>query len=84
MDLETKKLQWACRRGMLELDVMFEPFLKNVYPVLGEADQATFRRLLDQQDQLLFEWLTARKQADDPELANMVGKIREYAEHRER
>ncbi|MAZ77345.1 MAG: response regulator receiver protein [Legionellaceae bacterium] len=84
MNLNDKKLQWACRRGMLELDVMLKPYLDDVYPSLDESQQAVFRRLLEQQDQNLFEWLTARHTPEDTELANMVKQIRSYAEHRER
>ena len=84
MKFDAKKLQWACRRGMLELDVMLKPYLDKVYPSLNEAHQAIFRRLLDQQDQSLFEWLTARNTPEDAELADMVNRIRDYAEHRER
>jgi antitoxin CptB len=84
MDLDVKKLQWSCRRGMLELDVMLKPYLDNVYPSLDEGHQTIFRRLLDQQDQALFEWLTARNTPEDAELADMVNRVRDYAEHRKR
>jgi len=64
--------------------VMLKPYLDDVYPSLDESQQAVFRRLLEQQDQNLFEWLTARHTPEDTELANMVKQIRSYAEHRER
>lgn len=84
MNLDDKKLQWACRRGMLELDMMLKPYLDDVYPSLDESEQAIFRRLLEQQDQNLFEWLTARNTPEDVKLTDMVSRIRDYAEHRER
>ena len=85
MSEDTKKLQWACRRGMLELDVMLQPFLNDKYSALDAEHQAIFRRLLDCQDQDLFEWLTDKKIIeDDVELAEMVDMVRHYSEHRER
>ena len=35
---EKSRLKWACRRGMLELDVIFMPFFEHEFDGLGEAD----------------------------------------------
>ncbi|MEY8216305.1 MAG: succinate dehydrogenase assembly factor 2, partial [Colwellia sp.] len=40
------RLKWACRRGMLELDVLFIPFVDEAYDDLSAKDQRTFERLL--------------------------------------
>ena len=39
--MDTNRLKWATRRGMLELDLILLPFLENVYPTLTakECDQ---------------------------------------------
>lgn len=76
------KLRWACRRGMLELDVLLGHFLDEVYPTLEPATQAIFVRLLNENDQNLFMWLTAQTITEDKELAMIVGKIRHHAKHR--
>lgn len=51
------KIAWACRRGMLELDVLFSNFYKNTYPTLTASQQSNFKSLLLQEDQHLFSWL---------------------------
>jgi antitoxin CptB len=76
------RLRWACRRGMLELDVLLGNFLEEVYSNLNQEDQNLFVRLLDCNDQELFGWLTGKNQASDPQLAIMVEKIRKHAQTR--
>jgi antitoxin CptB len=76
------KLRWACRRGMLELDVLLGNFLEEAYLNLSPLDQSQFVQLLDQSDQDLFMWLTGRVIPSDPALAVMVEKIREHAQNR--
>lgn len=61
--MDNKRLIWACRRGMLELDLMLRQFLDEVYPALAEADQLCFQNLLMCEDQDLFGWLLGRQES---------------------
>ncbi|WP_228729953.1 FAD assembly factor SdhE [Shewanella avicenniae] len=70
------RVRWACRRGMLELDVLFQPFVENHYQAMSEMDQATFVRLLECEDPELFAWFMGHKQCPDAELAEMVVRVR--------
>lgn len=76
------KLRWACRRGMLELDVLLGNFLEEAYINLSTEDQAVFVKLLDCNDQELFMWLTGKEKSVDPLLMSMVEKIRHHAKTR--
>ena len=76
------KLQWACRRGMLELDVLLGNFLHEVYPALSDPDKNIFVRLLSSPDPELFAWLMGHEMPADPELASIAEKIRYHAQHR--
>lgn len=78
------RLRWACRRGMLELDVMLGYFLDEAYVHLSEEDKARFVELLSSSDQDLFYWLTGKQTAPNPELALIVEKIRQHAQTRDR
>jgi antitoxin CptB len=75
-------LRWSCRRGMLELDVLLGNFLEEAFLNLNEKDQADFVRLLDNNDQDLFTWLTGRMPAPDAADNLIVGKIRQHAQTR--
>lgn len=76
------RLHWACRRGMLELDVLLSNFLNEAYPSLSEADQVLFATFLTYQDPDLMAWIMGRAQPDDPNLAAMAAKIYQHARNR--
>lgn len=83
---ELNRMRWAARRGMLELDLVLEPFVTSRYAQLAEADRGSFRRLMQCEDQDLFAWLLQRGDPDDEELAAIVRQILQFtrtpAEHR--
>ncbi|WP_440874394.1 succinate dehydrogenase assembly factor 2 [Thalassotalea sp. PLHSN55] len=66
------RLRWACRRGMLELDVLFMPFVEEAYEHLSKEQQAVFERLLECQDPELFAWFMGHEECKDAELNDMV------------
>ena len=69
------RLRWACRRGMLELDVLFIPFVDEAYDDLSNEQQFTFERLLTCQDPELFAWFMGHETCEDQELNAMVQHI---------
>lgn len=75
-NLDSKaKLRWACRRGMLELDVLFMPFVDDAYDSLSEEEKAIFQRLLTGEDPELFAWFMGHEECKDKELNSMVQLI---------
>jgi len=76
------KLRWACRRGMLELDVLLNNFLTEAYPNLSLEEKKHFAELLSYPDPALFAWLLGNGQPDDEHLANIVRAIRDHAKSR--
>lgn len=70
------RVKWACRRGMLELDVLFQPFVDKYYQDLSDTDKACFVRLLECEDPQLFAWFMGHEKCPDPLLADMVAKVR--------
>ncbi|WP_019342230.1 succinate dehydrogenase assembly factor 2 [Stutzerimonas stutzeri] len=72
---ELNRLFWQSRRGMLELDVLLVPFVKEVYPQLGEEDQRRYRKLLSSEDQDMFGWFMERDVPEDEDLRLMVRMI---------
>lgn len=69
------RLKWACRRGMLELDVLFMPFVDEAYDDLSDKGKLTFERLLTSQDPELFAWFMGHETCEDSELNEMVQHI---------
>ncbi|TGD74654.1 succinate dehydrogenase assembly factor 2 family protein [Mangrovimicrobium sediminis] len=79
VDDEYNRMRWAARRGMLELDLVLEPFVRDRYRDLGEDDRASFRRLMESEDQDLFAWFLGRQLPDDQELAAIVKTVLDFA-----
>lgn len=74
--MDTNRLFWGSRRGMLELDLVLMPFLENVYPSLEQRDKERYWLLLEEQDQDLFAWFLRRENPASPELQRIVDIIR--------
>lgn len=77
-DEELNRMRWAARRGMLELDLVLEPFVTARYASLAERDRERFQQLMICEDQDLFLWFLRREQPADEELAAIVSQILEF------
>jgi len=69
------RLRWRCRRGTKELDILLGRFLDRGYQDLDDAEQATFERLLDEQDDRLQSWFLGVERPADKEVAALVDRI---------
>lgn len=72
---ELRKLRWACRRGMLELDLLFERYIDTQYLQADQAERETFKALLSSEDQSLFDWLIKRQECPKPQFVDLIAKI---------
>ena len=70
---ELNKIRWRSRRGMAELDLLFVPFFEEAFLFLSEARQATFVRMLTEEDPVLWEWFSERSTPEDGAYADLVG-----------
>ncbi|MFC0323380.1 succinate dehydrogenase assembly factor 2 [Gallibacterium melopsittaci] len=71
------RIEWDCRRGMLELDKMIMPFYKNVFDHLSDEQKDTFIELLTYTDPQLFRWLMNQEKAPTQPLQAMVDLIKQ-------
>ena len=69
------RLKWACRRGMLELDVLLMPFVETAFFELDDQRQEDFERLLTSDDPDLFAWFMGHQECRDSALNDMVQHI---------
>ena len=73
--MEKNRLMWASRRGMLELDLMLQPFVEKHYDQLEQTDQQLFQELLELEDQQLFLWLVRGEQTTNINTQRIVDII---------
>jgi succinate dehydrogenase flavin-adding protein (antitoxin of CptAB toxin-antitoxin module) len=76
MNANIERLKWRSRRGLLELDLVFERFWKAAGDELSNADAAALERLLQLPDNDLLDLVMGRAQAPDGQLRDMVHKLR--------
>ncbi|HEY7776656.1 MAG TPA: succinate dehydrogenase assembly factor 2 [Kineobactrum sp.] len=72
---EINRMRWASRRGMLELDLVLEPFVEQRYAKLDAVDRERYKQLMTSEDQDLFSWFMSRNKPGDKELATIVEQI---------
>ena len=70
--VEQEKLKWMCRRGLLELDLVFSRF----FPTLTEDEARPFAALLELPDTQLWDVIAGRSEAYDPRLQHIVARLR--------
>lgn len=75
--MDYNRLLWACRRGMLELDLVLTPFLEHHYHNLEQGDKERYWQLLECEDQDLFNWFLRKEDPDNADLLRIVMLIRE-------
>ena len=71
-----EKLRWRCRRGMRELDVLFQRYLSERYAEDARDDQQRFCDLLEAQDPELQRWLLQGLDHPDPDFRPLITRIR--------
>jgi antitoxin CptB len=53
-DAAVRRMEWRCRRGMLEMDLLFVDFVIRYLPSLNEAQIKALDKLLDLPDNQLW------------------------------
>lgn len=77
--IDKNRIVWHSRRGMLELDLLLEPFARECFERLTPAQQALYQQLLSNEDQDLYAWLLQRQEPDDPSLKAIISLILDRA-----
>ena len=70
------RLQWKCRRGLLELDLVLAQFLERQVAAMSAAELAAFDELLDYPDTELWDVVSGRSDRFDPRLDAVVSRLR--------
>jgi antitoxin CptB len=75
-ETELQRVRWRCRRGLLELDIIFGRFVDAHYAQLTEAERQTFEVFLDMPDNPLWDLISGRTNAESAAQAALLEKIK--------
>ena len=74
-----KRFQMRCwRRGMKEMDLILGPFADARIATLSDAEQKLYDRMLGENDQDLYRWVTGQAKAP-AEIAGMIAVVAGHA-----
>ena len=71
-DAAVRRMEWRCRRGMLEMDLLFVDFVIRYLPSLNEAQIKALDKLLDLPDNQLWN-LVSEVSVSEPTLSEGEG-----------
>ena len=78
MTLEERKVIYRARRGLKEIDVYFDPYVRNYYLNASPEEKALFAELVDQEDPDLLDWFMEVSEPPRPELKDFIRKLKHY------
>jgi antitoxin CptB len=71
------QLRWRLRRGMKELDVLFERYFTRRYPAATASERKAFADLLEREDPEILQWIMS--QAAVPlEFSDVIRKLQRH------
>ena len=78
MSLEERKVIYRARRGLKEIDVYFDPYVKNYYLNADTAEKQVFAELVAQEDPDLLDWFMEVSEPPRPEMKELIVKLKHY------
>ncbi|MBS9779282.1 MAG: succinate dehydrogenase assembly factor 2 [Moraxellaceae bacterium] len=75
--LEQRRIIYQARRGLKELDMFIDPYVKNHYLQASEEEQAKFAKLLTHEDPDLLDYFMNKSVPDDKDVAEMIVKLKD-------
>lgn len=78
MSLEERKVIYRARRGLKEIDVYFDPYVKQYYLNADAAEKEAFAELVAQEDPDLLDWFMEVSEPPHPEMKALIVKLKHY------
>ncbi len=72
---EIERLRWRSRRGLLELDILFERFWENAATNLKEEERTILVRLLAMPDNDVLDMVMGRTPCPDPGIESVIRRL---------
>lgn len=75
-DAALRRMEWRCRRGMLEMDLLFVDFVSRYLPGLNDVQIAALDKLLDLPDNALWNLVSEGEEVGDLPTAQVLTMLR--------
>ncbi|TEU24271.1 succinate dehydrogenase assembly factor 2 [Alkanindiges illinoisensis] len=76
ISLHDRKVIYRARRGLKELDIYFDPYVRQHYLTAPEAEKQAFALLIEQEDPDLLDWFMAVSEPQQLELVGIIAKLK--------
>ena len=76
MHEEKSRILWRCRRGIKEMDIVLQDFIKDSYDELNNENKSAFSKLLEEEDLDILNWVLGKDKPEDAALIEIIKKIR--------
>ena len=76
-NININKVIWAGRRGLLELDLLLEPFIRSEFNKMSDFDQSHLYEFLKLDDDELFDFFLGSKEVPQ-QFLNVVSEVLEF------
>ena len=76
MSEKKSRILWRCRRGIKEMDIVLQDFIKDSYDELNNENKSAFSKLLEEQDLDILNWVLGKEKPEDKTLIEIIKKIR--------
>ena len=75
-DAALRRMEWRCRRGMLEMDLLFVDFVSSHLPSLSDAQITALDKLLDLPDNELWNLVSEGDDVSDLTTSQVLTMLR--------
>ena len=75
-DAALRRMEWRCRRGMLEMDLLFVDFVSRYLPSLNRAQISALDKLLDLPDNQLWNLVSEGEDVSDLATSQVLTMLR--------
>ncbi|SDB97558.1 FAD assembly factor SdhE [Acinetobacter boissieri] len=78
MNLQQRKTIYRARRGLKELDIYFDPYVRQYYLNASETEQKLFEELIECEDPDLLDWFMNEDKSPSEEIKVFIQKLKCY------
>ncbi len=77
ISLHDRKVIYRARRGLKEIDMFFDPYVRLHYLQADSAEKAAFARLIEAEDPDLLDWFMNVSTPADVELVALIQRLKQ-------